>query len=68
MTIKVEHWISLYSVHSDSVMTLWTVYVLVVALVVGFVAQQKRLGAVRWLLVAAFPLFAFANGIPLFLT
>ena len=63
-----EHWIDLYLGHSDSVMTLWTVYVLVVALIVGFVAQQSNLGAVRRLLVVAFLLFAVANGVPLYLT
>ena len=66
--MAVERWIELYLGHSDSVMTLWTVYVLVVALVIGFVAQQPKLGAVRWLLAVAFPLFALANGVPLFQT
>lgn len=63
-----ERWIELYLGHSDYVMTLWTVYVLVLTLVVGFVARQPRLGAVRGLLVVAFLLFAIGNGVPLFRT
>jgi len=66
--MAVERWTELYLGQSDSVMTLRTVYVLVVALVVEFVAQQSKLSAVRWLLIVAFPLFALASSVPLFLT
>lgn len=60
-----QDWIALFNEHSSSVTMLWTVYVLVVALVVGFVAQKKNLDDVKWFLIGAFLLFAFANLLPM---
>ena len=63
-----QAWITLYFKACNSVMTLWTVYVLVVALLAGFVAQKGQVDSVKWLLIAAFALFAIANGYPLWQT
>ena len=60
-----KDWITLFVHQSDLVMTLWTVYVAVVALIVGFVAQKEQLNGIRWVLVAAMSLFALANAVPL---
>lgn len=64
--MTVQDWIALFNEQSGSMMTFWTVYVVVVGLVVGFVAQKETLGSVRWLLAGAFILFALANGFPMF--
>ena len=48
-------------------MTFWSVYVLVVGLVVGFVAHRGSLEGIRWFLVFAFAVFALTNGYPMFL-
>ena len=60
-----KDWITLFVHQSDLVMTLWTVYVAVVALIIGFVAQKEQLNGIRWVLVAAMSLFALVNGVPL---
>lgn len=60
-----KDWIELFVDQSDSVMTLWTVYVAVVALIIGFVAQKENLDGIRGILVATMALFAVVNGVPL---
>ena len=68
-SVSDQAWLKLYFEQIDAQMTLWNVYVVVVALVVGFVAQKEYLeGTVKWLLLVAFTLFAFANGYPLYET
>ena len=61
-----QDWIALFNGQSGTVMTFWSVYVLVVGLVVGFVVQKERLDGVKWLLVFGFVVFALANGYPMF--
>ena len=65
--MKNQDWIALFNGQSGTVMTFWSVYVLVVGLVVGFVVQKERLDEFKWLLVAAFLLFALTNGYPMYL-
>lgn len=61
-----QDWIALFNGQSGTVMTFWSVYVLVVGLVVGFVVQKERLDGVNWLWVGAFLFFALTNGYPMF--
>ena len=63
--MREQDWIALFNGQSGSLMTFWTVYVVVVGLLVGFVVQKENLGNVKWLLVGAFILFALANGLPM---
>lgn len=60
-----QDWLKLYFQASTAVMTLWTVYVAVVGLIVGYVANAKPPGSVRCVVVVAFLLFVLANGYPL---
>lgn len=63
-----QHWIPIFIQQSESVMTLWTAFIIVNIGVVGFVIQRGAAFTLqeRILFVGAFILFAIANGIPLY--
>ena len=60
-------WMGLFVEQSNLVIMLWTVYVLVVSLLVGFVAQRERLDGIRWLLVGTFALFALVSAYSMYI-
>ena len=62
-----RHWIPIFMQQQEAVMTFWTIYVLVAALLLGFAAQKAPLDTpTRWLLAIAFFVFAIANYVPMY--
>ena len=61
-----QFWIRIFIDQSKSVMELWTLYVLVVTIVIGFVAQKEVLSRSTGIVLAAgFIFVAAANAVPL---
>ena len=62
-----EYWIGVFIDQTQAAMEIWTVYVLVVTLLLGFVAQKKESleGCTACVLVVGFVIVAAANGVPL---
>ena len=63
-----KEWISIFIQQSESVMTLWNVYIVVVAAIIGFVIQRgvEFKPKERNIFVFSFVLFSMSNGYPLY--
>ena len=64
---NMSDWIAIYYGSSQMVMAYWTVYVAVIAAIIGYVVQRGlRERRERVLFIVTFVLFSLANAIPMY--